>query len=344
MHLARSLGLTEGSTDEQPGIVIDHVQRLASAGPIRQLGATAAFDEDSFFVVRRENGRLVQTRIDLDGIGDPGFRITRVGPLSGTPLLRPIVNLVALSKNLIPIHGAAFIHRGVGTLVSGWSRSGKTGTLLTYMARGARFVAADWVYLGTDGRMHGSLEPVRVRQSHLDELPEFRDRLPSASRLRVRALQTAADAYGSMPNGLHRRMPGGARMGHRIAEGLGKRAFVDLPADRLFPGALATAPALLDRLLLTIAHEDSQIRVAPGHAEQMASRLASIMRETTSELASHYLMFRYAFPGRRSRMIESVDTLICDALGVMLTGRDLRTIHHPYPVSPERFFNAIESI
>lgn len=344
MHLARSFGLAEGRIDEGADIVIDRVDRTSPAGPMRTLGGTGtAFDDAGFFITRHERGRLVRTGIALDEIGEPGFRIIRDGPLSGVPLLRPILNLVALSKGLIPVHGAAFIHGGVGTLVTGWSRSGKTGALLTYMARGARYVAADWVYLDSNGGMHGSVEPVRVRQSHLDELPEYRDCLPASHRLRVRAIQIAADAYGSIPDGIQRRMPGGTRMGDRIAGGLGKRASADLPADRLFPGALAAGPSRLDRLLLTIAHEEGQIRVAPDRAEQMASRLASIVREASSELASQYLMFRYAFPERRSDLIETADTLICDALAVMLSGRDLRTIHHPYPVSPERFFDALES-
>ena len=344
MRLARSFGLDEGPTEAEPDIVIDHVDRTSSAGPMRTLGgAGAAFDDANFFITRREKGRLVRIGIALDEIGEPGFRITRDGPLSGVPLLRPILNLVALSKGLIPVHGAAFIHGGVGILVTGWSLSGKTGALLTYMARGARYLAADWVYLDSDGGMHGSVEPVRVRQSHLDKLPEYRDCLPASHRLRVRAIQIAADTYGSIPDGVQRRMPGGTRMGDRIAGGLRKRASADVPADRLFPGALAAGPARLDRLLLTIAYDERQIRVVTDRAEQMASRLASIVREASGELASHYLMFRYAFPERRNRLIEEADTLICDALGVMLSGRDLRTIHHPYPVSPERFFDALES-
>ncbi len=50
------------------------------------------------------------------------------------PLLTANVNLVVLGNGALPLHAAAFRFDGTGVLVTGWSKGGKTETLLAFMA------------------------------------------------------------------------------------------------------------------------------------------------------------------------------------------------------------------
>ncbi len=116
------------------------------------------------------------------------------------PLLVPIVNLTALGRGLLPIHASAFVHAGLGVLVTGWAKGGKSEVLLAFAARGASYVGDEWVYLADDGsRMVGLPEPIRLWDWQLRAMPEFAARLTRGQRARLastRALGVGARRRG----------------------------------------------------------------------------------------------------------------------------------------------------
>ena len=81
------------------------------------------------------------------------------------PHLVALVNVTALAKGVLPLHATAFTAGSTGVLVVGWSKGGKTETLLGCMAAGAEYVGDEWVYLTDDGQMLGLPEPIRVWSS-----------------------------------------------------------------------------------------------------------------------------------------------------------------------------------
>ena len=73
----------------------------------------------------------------------------------------------------------------MGTLVTGWSKGGKTELLMAAAGAGARYIGDEWVYLTTDGRMHGIPEPIRLWDWHLRQLPVAREQLTLTDRLKL---------------------------------------------------------------------------------------------------------------------------------------------------------------
>src|SRR5438067_2311495 len=83
--------------------------------------------------------------LHLDQIGGPVEIVCERG-VGAVPLLTAIVNLTALGRGALPLHGSAFEHEGTGVVTTGWSKGGNTESLLAFTARGARYVADEWVF------------------------------------------------------------------------------------------------------------------------------------------------------------------------------------------------------
>src|SRR5262245_51635903 len=143
--VARQLGLPSRPLSREPDIVIRFVDELRLTSPLRYLGLEdSAFTEDAFLVL--QDGPGARTKIPLEDLGGRCEIVCESG-LSGVPLLIAAINTTALAKGVVPLHASAFVHRGVGVLVTGWSKGGKTEALLAFASRGAEYVGDEWIYL-----------------------------------------------------------------------------------------------------------------------------------------------------------------------------------------------------
>ncbi len=59
--------------------------------------------------------------------------------LAAVPELVAVINQTALANGFLPLHSAVFNCQVVGILTTGWSKSGKTESLLAFMANGAEY-------------------------------------------------------------------------------------------------------------------------------------------------------------------------------------------------------------
>lgn len=150
--------------------------RIELGTRLRYLGAReAGWTDDAFFVLRSRK-QAVRVRLPMDRIGGPAEIVCEHG-LPAVPFLIAILNLTVLGNGALPLHAAAFELDGVGVLVTGWSKGGKTELLLGAAGAGARYVGDELVYLTSDGMMHDIPEPIRLWDWHLAQLPETRRRL-----------------------------------------------------------------------------------------------------------------------------------------------------------------------
>ena len=116
--------------------------------------------------------------------------------MPAVPHLLAIINLTALTKGVLPLHATAFSTASaagsMGVLVAGWSKGGKTETLLACMSEGARYVGDEWVFLTPDGRMHGLPEPIRLWSWQLEQMPALLGARPARDRRRLAAWKNIA--------------------------------------------------------------------------------------------------------------------------------------------------------
>ena len=324
----RQLGGMRGALRRAPDIVVRFVDRVEVAGPVRLLGAgEAGFGADAFLLLRGRRKARARVRIDVDRIGERCEIVAERG-LRGVPLLIAIANVTALARGVLPLHASAFVVGSTGVLATGWSKGGKTEAMLAFMARGARFVGDEWVYVTADGRVHGLPEPIRLWDWHLRQLPEVRARIGSRERARLRVLDAAA--------GLARRR--GADRAAALVEG---QLHADAPPARLFDPAAIALAGVADRVFLMRSWERPDIRVSPVDGTEVAARMAASLRYERAPLLQCYEQFRYAFPDRANPHIEAAPAREDALLHGILGDRPAHAVDHPYPVRFGELFDAM---
>jgi len=337
----RQLGPIRATLRREPDLLVRFVERLELSSPLRYLGREdAAFTDDDFLVLRGKRKSRARARIPLERVGRPCEIVCERG-LAAVPLLVPIVNLTALARGTLPLHAAAFVWEGRGIVATGWSKGGKTETLLAFAERGARYVGDEWVYLSPDGaRMFGIREPVRLWHWHLDSLPGYRSRVRAGARARLLFLSWAERALRRATRDGARHRSAWAQSLNRLAPLLRDQLFVDVPPERLFP-ADGTPDASPDVFLFVASHASPDVvvrRIDPG---EIARRMVFSLQEEQEPLAAAYRRFRFAFPEARNDLLDGSRELQARGLARALGGKPAFEVLHPYPVSLPRLFEAL---
>jgi len=320
----RQLGPLRAPLGREPDIVVRFVDRLET-GRVTYLGVDdAGFTDDAFLILRSKHKARARVQIPLGALGDRVEIVCERG-LPAVPLLIPIVNLTALANGALPLHASAFVADGCGIVVTGWSKGGKTEALLAFVARGARYVGDEWVYLSADGsRVYGIPEPIRVWDWHLAELPAYRARIGREERARLATLRAVRSVAASLPRSRS------ARRALPLVEG---QLHVDLAPEALFGGAAQALEASFDRLIFVASHERDAIDVGPIDTDEVARRMAASLEYERLRFTGHYLQFRFAFPDSRSTLVERATEIERNRLASVLSGKPSFAVSHPYPVS-----------
>jgi hypothetical protein len=342
--IRHQLGPIETPLEREPDLVIRFVDAVPAAGTLRILGIDeVGFSDNAFLILRGRGHARVRIVMPLDRIGQPSVEIVAEHGALGIPLLVALVNLCALGNGVLPLHASAFVHDGLGVLVTGWAKGGKTEALLAFMARGARYVGDEWIYIDPATRqMHGIPEPMRLWNWHLRSVPEYGRRVAPAARLRLRALDALV---ATMDAAAHARLaPSPARRLLRRALPIARRQLsVQVPPQRLF-GDAAVQSAELQRVVLLGNHDLAQIAVRVADADEIGRRMTHSLMYERSELLSYYQRFRFAFPDRANPLLEGADTRAAQLLSRCLMGVPAIELLHPYPVDIPALYNALAPV
>lgn len=342
--VTRQLGPIQAPLTRAPDIVIRFVDRLPTASRVRYLGVDeAGFTDDAFLVLRSRHKARARVQIPFQQIGQQCEIVCESG-LPAVPLLIPIINLTVLAKGALPLHASAFTYHGVGVLNTGWSKGGKTETLLAFMAHGARYIGDEWVYISGDGRkMYGIPEPIRVWDWHLQHLPQYRALVGSGDRARLWAIKLAQSLEGAMPNGARKELfP--VKAIRRVTPLLKRQSFVDIHPQKLFGEGFGTLAGTLDEIFFVVSHETPDVIVEPMDAGEIARRMVFSLQHERLDFMSYYLKFRFAFPGVSNELIERAEELQRERLAQVLAGKTAHAVYHPYPVPIPALFDAISPL
>jgi hypothetical protein len=336
----RQLGPINASLGREPDITIRFVDELPSSGTLTYVGRDdAAFTDDAFLVLRSRHKSRARVQIPLDRVGDACEIVSERGLLA-VPLLIPIVNLTALRNGALPLHAAAFRHRGLGVVATGWSKGGKTEALLAFAARGAQYIGDEWIYLADGGRrLHGIPEPIRVWNWHLRQVPALRRRLGVGSRTRLAAL-ASIERVDLATSGVGR--GGGIRWLRRLMPIVERQLHVDVAPQRLLGTGQPDAGTRLDILFLMCSTESSQIRVQPIGGDEVAGRMAASLEYERLDLRGAYLKYLYAFPDRRNALIEEAPARQRALLAEILAAAPAFRVDHPYPFDFDELYDAMD--
>jgi hypothetical protein len=333
------LGLLEEPLNREPDIVIRFVDRLDTSGPLRQIGVgEAAFDDDAFIILRSRHKAPAKVRIDLDAIGRRCEIVCERG-VRAIPLLLAIINLTVLAKGGLALHATAFRYEGRGVLVAGWSKSGKTETLLAFLENGAEYVGDEWIYLSADGAtMFGIPEPVRVWDWHLAQLPHYLKHLRHNDRLRLAALRHGSGCLGILSQ---YGTDASRRACLRVLGLVDRQRYAFLRPEKAFLGGAALRGSTIDHVLFMVNAEVGSSLSVEVRPEWVAERMIHSLAEERAPLMGAYRQFRFAFPSRANVLLETAASLEAKRLPALLAGRSCHAVYHSYPPSIRELFDTI---
>lgn len=343
--VSRQLGSLRGELQREPDITLRFVDRIEPRSPLRLLSVDdVAYSDDAFFVLRGRHESHVMVQIPFEDVGGRCELVCERG-LVEVPLLIAIVNATALSRSWLPLHASAFVKDGVGALVTGWSRGGKTGILLGFMARGARYVGDQWVYLEEGGtRMCGIPEPIRLRQWHLEQLPDYQARLPWRRRVVLRALSAVTGTLERLASRSRRTGSIPRRQLARLLPLLRRQLRAECEPQALFGRQALALEAAPDRIFLVGSREVAGVSVAPIESREVAERVLFSLGYEREALMSCYRKFRFAFPERANPLLDRSDEIERSLLAKALEGRPAYRVDHPTPVVISELVGAIEPL
>ncbi len=327
--LERQLGPTSRpATDIVPDVSVRFVDSLDDGRPLTYVGyPEAGYHDSAFYLLRGKHGARARSLLPFADVGSRPEVVCERG-VGAVPHLLTLVNLAALAKGVLPLHASAFVLDGQGVLATGWSKGGKTETLLAFAGQGARYVGDEWIYLSTDGRMTGVPEPIRLWDWHLRQLPDVWAGLGPLTRTRLRALTSSADLAGRLADRL--RATGAGSVLRRAEPVIRRQSFRQVPPAELF-GAGLVAEAHLDVVLLATSHDSPDVRVEPVDPQLVARRMRASLAEEREPFLYHYRQFRFAFPDLGSELVDNAATLESDLLAQVLDGVPAYQLGHPYP-------------
>ncbi len=339
----QQLGPLERPLGAEPDITIRFVDRLELDGPLTYLGAgEAAFTRDAFLVLRTRHKVPTRVLVPMDRIGERLEIVCERG-LPAVPLLVPILNLTLLARGWLPLHAGAFRYRGSSIVVTGWSKGGKTETLLAFLQHGAEYVGDEWVYVDAEGtRAAGIPEPIRVWDWHLDQLPELHRLVGGTDRLRLAGIDFLGRLERRMPRRVRHLPPGRALA--RLVPVLDRQRYVDMPAETVARRPVGRLSAGFDRLLFLVSWSSPDIGVEPIEPDEVARRMAASLQHERLDFMSAYWKFRFAFPGRASDVVERAGEIERERLLRALAGKPAYRVGHPYPVALEALYDAISPL
>lgn len=356
--VGRQLGLPPTAPEGDADLTVEVVDRLEPVGPLRLLGREeAGFDDDGFVMLRAKGKARTMARLPLDRLGQRPV-ITCERGLPAVPLLVPMLAVTALGRGLVPLHAGAFTWHDAGIVVTGWSKGGKTETVVASAAAGARYVGDEWCYLdGTDGTVAGIPEPVTLWAWHLRRFPPLRAAVPRADRARMALLDWPDRLERRLPASVQQR-PVGRRL-RRIAYHTRSRANVWLPPERLFGPGDGPTSVPYHHVVLAVstagaggvggvggagAHRADDVHLRPVAAAEIAARMAQSVRYELAPLLQAYRMFRYAFPCRPSAALDDLDRNLAAALGPALARARGWLLEHPAEVDLHRLADAVRPL
>ncbi len=339
----RQLGPIQGSLTREPDIVIRFVAQLQLSSSVRYLGVDeAGFTDDAFLIFRGKHATNVKVQIPFDQIGSQRCEIVCETGIPAVPLLIAIINLTALSKGILPLHASALLYNGKGILITGWSKGGKTETLLALAANGAKYIGDEWIYLSADGqRMYGIPEPTRIWYWHLQEMAKYK---AMVNRKDLRRLQTLnffvkiLERLESSPLG---RQAGYLRVLKRFTAIVKRQMYVQLPPEKLFGQKAGEIEARPEKIFLVVSHDRPDLVVQQIDAKEVAQRIVFSLQEERTEFMSYYLKYRFAFPECSNHLIDQAEGIQREMILKALAGKEAYAVYHPYPFSIPSLFETI---
>jgi hypothetical protein len=337
--VVNQLGPPHPPLNREPDIIIRFKDNIPLPG-LKYLGLNyAGFNDDGFYILRSSKADA-KARIPFEKIGGQCEIICERG-LRSVPLLIAIVNLTFLSKNYLPLHASGFVYNGVGILVAGWSKGGKTEALLSFGNHGAQYVADEWTILSEDGReMFGIAEPIRLWDWQLEFIPGIRKKMNKQKKILFKSIHFMEAFHRSFARGKIKNIFPLKALSEALPAFRRQLNIRILPQD-IFENRFCES-ATPEKVFLIMSHSDPNIVVESCDPAEITRRMMSSNEYEQVPFFEYYRAFKYAFPDQRNEFLENINKLQHSLLNNVLEGKEAYRVLHPYPVSFEKLFKKMQ--
>jgi len=332
----------EKELNREPDITIKFISSLESPELVFVGLDNAGFNKDGYYILSSGRSKL-KVKIPFEKIGQPLEIICQSG-IPGIPLLNHIINLSFLSKNYIPLHASAFRYNKKNAVVMGWSKGGKTESLLAFANNGAEYIGDEVVILSENGdEMFGIPAAVTVWEWQYKQVSKL---IPKLNKNK-KNLFTLIHLIEAVYNFLKKTFLKNSFITKIIAEALPafKRQLNFRVAPKyIFKEKIYKEKAYPDKIILIMSHDSEEIKVENCLIDEVINRMLNSHEYEMSTFIQHYNTFKFAFPHLENLFLENVNKLQSELLKTALAGKEAFKVLHPYPVSFERLFNEMKII
>jgi hypothetical protein len=299
----------------------------------------AGFGGGEFFVLDELSGRPV-AQIPIDQIGER-YEMVCSRSVRTVPLLLDAVIVTLWSKGLAPLHASAFVHEGIGVLVMGWPKGGKTGAMLTFMDDGAEYVGDEWVFIDPAAQIaYGLPLPIGISEWQWAQLPHLVPRRTAQQRLMFAAIHAVERfARWSGRTGL-RRSPIVKTL-QRGVPALRRQLKMSVRPGALFPGRIGAMSMRAERAFLVIDAAHPSIEVEPCDSEVVAGRMVHANLTEMQRILDYHRAHSFAFPDRTNPFLEQAVDKMKPSVVEALAATETFVVRHPYGGSLEALFHAM---
>lgn len=317
-----------------PDLVITYVNEF-ELSDLTFIGLnTAGYNKDGFFIL--SNGKDdVKIKIPFEDIGLKQVKIICESGSPDIPLLNHIINFIFLSKNLLPLHSTSFEYNGLGALVLGWAKGGKTESLFSFIKNGAKFVSDEVSLVSDDGtEILGLKIPLCIWDWQFKEIPDLMPKISLKNKLLFKSIHIL--------DGMNKRFHIGLL--DKAMPLLKTQLNIKTLPSKIFNSNTILSKTSLDIIVLVMSHDSDKIIVEPTTPEEIIDRMISSQEYERDYFLKYYNIFKFAFPNLHNEFLENINDLQYSLMKKALGNKKAFIVKHPYPVSFDKLFNKMETI
>ena len=336
------VGVQPSVLNSEPDLMVHYVDHFKTPMHHIVMGNTG-FINDEFYIMISEGRKDYLVQFPFATLGQPCKVICEAG-ITEIPLFNLIINLRMLAKGLMPIHAAAFVSNGIGVVVNGWPNGGKTSTLFSFLTHGAQFVSDDWLFVDSDSKIYGLMQPIKLSDWQLDQLPEYQAKVNLTKQWTIQGLRWLDTVEQCVPEmARDNLLP--AKAFYKGLQYLNKsQRHVTLSPGKLFGTSLEAPTAHFDLLLLTVNHESPEVTVSPLSVDIALERLLAALYYEWMKWEEYYIQYLYAFPHKRNLLMDTARNKQRNLLNGILNGKHIFSANHPHPVKLDELYSTISQI
>jgi hypothetical protein len=333
---ALRFGYYQGPLDREADITIRFEDELAPPS-MTYIGLNStAFSKDRFYLLDKKDGKVV-AQIPMDNIGKRCEIVFQSG-IGIKDLLFEIIKFTLLSKGYIPIHASAFQYDGMGALVVGWKKGGKTEALVSFVNQGANYVGDEIVILSPDGEtMFGLPIGVTLWDWQFKYIPRLVPKVSLERKILFRGIHLLESIDRRIHRGVLKRVFPSETLA-RAMPFLRRGLKISRSPQKLFTKRLCQGKVSVDKLFLIMSHSNPEIAVGSCSPSEVADRMASSNEFELSNFLQDYRAYKFAFPNVRNRFLDEISEKQGLLLRRALQGKEAYKVMHPYPVPLDQLF------